>query len=426
MRGLHSRKQVNQKMKLTQPQQTISNSNARFKVAACGRRFGKSWLAMNEMAKFARFPDQRILAVAPTYKQCKNIWWNDLKGMLLDLNWVKKINESELTITLVNSSTITLRSSENYDALRGGKYNFLVMDEFADMNPDAWFQVLRPTLSDMKGHALFIGSPKGRNHFYDMWINAEHNEDWEAFQYTTLQGGNVDEDEIESARLDLSDRDFEQEYMSQFVSYSGVIFYAFDDKLNRQKYNWAEFTDRTPIHCAIDFNVSPITASICVKNASGLHIIDEIEIYGSNTLELVQEINRRYGTGRQRYAYPDATGSRTNTNSMGTSDHIVLQNNGFKLVTAKINPNVNESISAVNSLLLNGAGERNLQIDPKCVKIRECMLKYVYKEGTRIPLKDNIHDHFADGIRYICHRLFPITPNLISGHKTYRTTGRML
>ena len=413
-------------MKLTQPQQTISNSNARFKVAACGRRFGKSWLAMNEMAKFARFPDQRILAVAPTYKQCKNIWWNDLKGMLLDLNWVKKINESELTITLVNSSTITLRSSENYDALRGGKYNFLVMDEFADMNPDAWFQVLRPTLSDMKGHALFIGSPKGRNHFHKMWVDAENLPDWESFQYTTLQGGNVDEDEIESARRDLSEKDFEQEYMSQFVSYSGVIFYAFDDKLNRQKYNWDEFTDRTPIHCAIDFNVSPISCAVCVKNAKGLHIIDEIEIYGSNTMELVQEINRRYGTARQRYAYPDATGSRVNTNSMGTSDHIILQNNGFKLVTAKINPNVNESISAVNSLLLNGAGERNLQIDPKCVKIRECMLKYVYREGTRVPHKDNVNDHFGDCIRYICYRLFPITPNLISSHKTYRTTGRML
>ena len=100
-------------MQLSQPQAAISNSEARFRIAACGRRFGKSWLAMNEMAKFARYPNQKILAVAPTYKQCKNIWWNDLKGMLIEKNWVKKINESELTITLVNNSTITLRSSEN-------------------------------------------------------------------------------------------------------------------------------------------------------------------------------------------------------------------------------------------------------------------------------------------------------------------------
>ena len=81
---------------------------------------------------------------------------------------------------MINGSTITLRSADNYDALRGGKYNFIVLDEFADMNPEAWFSVLRPTLSDMQGHALFIGSPKGRNHFYDLWIDAGVLEDWES------------------------------------------------------------------------------------------------------------------------------------------------------------------------------------------------------------------------------------------------------
>lgn len=406
-------------MQLSGPQCEISSSEARFRIAACGRRFGKSWLAMNEMAKFARFPEQKILAVAPTYKQCKNIWWNDLKGMLIERNWVRKINESELTITLVNSSTITLRSSENYDALRGGKYNFIVLDEFADMNPDAWFQVLRPTLSDMQGHALFIGSPKGRNHFYDLWINAGTLEDWESWQFTTLQGGNVPESEIIAAQRDLDERTFNQEYMSQFVDYAGVIFYAYSDAHNLKQYT-GEFTDRTPIHCSIDFNTSPITCGVWIKGQDSLHAIDEIEIYGSNTLELVQEINRRYGTARQRIAYPDATGSRTNTNSMGQSDHIILNNNGFKLVTGKINPNVNDSINAVNALCTNSQGEHKLFLDPKCKKMRECMLKYVYKEGTRVPHKDNVHDHFADGIRYICHRLFAINKEFEVTGKTYR------
>ena len=134
----------------------------------------------------------------------------------------------------------------------------------------------------------------------------------------------------------------------------------------------------------------------------------------------MQEINRRYGTARQRIAYPDATGSRTNTNSMGQSDHIILQNNGFKLVTGKINPNVNDSINAVNAMLTTSLGEHKLFLDPKCKKMRECMLKYVYKEGTRIPHKDNVHDHFADGIRYICQRLFPVNRELESVGKTYR------
>ena len=406
-------------MKLSQPQQQISNSEARFRVAACGRRFGKSWLAMNEMAKFARFPNQRILACAPTHKQCKTIWWSELKGMLIDRNWVKKINESELMITLVNGSTITLRSADNYDALRGGKYNFIVMDEFADMNPEAWFSVLRPTLSDMQGHALFIGSPKGRNHFYDLWIDAGVLEDWESFQFTTLQGGNVPEEEIEAARRDLDERTFKSEYMSEWVDYKGVIFYNYNDEYNLKKYT-GEFTERTPIHVSVDFNNSPITAGIWIKGADSLHAIDEIEIYGSNTLELVQEINRRYGTARQRLAYPDASGSRVNTNSMGMSDHIILQNNGYKLVTGKVNPNVNDSINSVNALMRSSTGETKLWIDPKCKRMRESYLKYVYKEGTRTPLKDNVHDHHADHTRYICHRLFPVNREIDTVGKTYR------
>ena len=407
-------------MRLSQAQQKISDDTSRNRVCACGRRFGKSWLAMNEMAKFARFPDQRILAVAPTYKQCKNIWWNDLKGMLIDRKWVRKINESELTITLVNGSTITLRSAENYDALRGGKYNFIVLDEFADMKPDAWFQVLRPTLSDMQGHALFIGSPKGRNHFYDMWLNASVTEDWSAHQFTTMAGGNVALEEIEAARRDLDQRTFEQEYEAAFVNYAGVIFYNWNDEHNLKKYDWSKFDARTPLFLSIDFNNSPITCGVWVKQGDTLHAIDEIEIYGSNTNELVTELKNRYGQ-RQYFAYPDATGSRTNTNSNGVSDHIILNNNGIKVITGKTNPNVNDSIGTVNRLLCDTDGTNRMFLDPKCKKMRECMLKYTYKEGTRIPNKDNIYDHFADGIRYIAHGMFP--PKILpqgANHKTFR------
>ena len=407
-------------MRLSQAQQKISDDTSRWRVCACGRRFGKSWLAMNEMAKFARFPDQRILAVAPTYKQCKNIWWNDLKGMLIDRKWVRKINESELTITLVNGSTITLRSAENYDALRGGKYNFIVLDEFADMKPDAWFQVLRPTLSDMQGHALFIGSPKGRNHFYDMWLNASVMQDWSAHQFTTMAGGNVAQEEIEAARRDLDQRTFEQEYEAAFVNYAGVIFYNWDDDNNLKKYDWSQFGPRTPLFLSIDFNNSPITCGVWVKQGETIHAVDEIEIYGSNTNELVTELKHRYGP-RQYFAYPDATGSRTNTNSNGVSDHIILNNNGIKVIAGKTNPNVNDSIGTVNRLLCDTDNTSRLFMDPKCKKMRECMLKYTYKEGTRIPNKDNIHDHFADGIRYIAHGMFP--PQQIplgANHKTFR------
>lgn len=410
-------------MRLRPGQQEISDSTARFRVVAAGRRFGKSYLAINEMAKFARFPNQRVLAVAPTFKQIKNVLWDDLKSLLIERRWVKKINESELQITLVNGSKITLRSADNYDALRGGKYNFLVMDECADIHKDTWFNVLRATLSDMGGHALFIGSPKGRNWFYDLWVQGGATDDWASFQKTTIEGGNVPPEEVEAAKRDLDARTFRQEYEAQFEDYAGVIFYAFTEDNIAKCEGWDD--PQLPLHIAVDFNVSPISALIGVYRNSVLHIFDEIEIYSSNTQELVDEIKQRY-PNRYVFVYPDATGRRLNTNSGGISDHIILQNAGFKLVVDNVNPPIADAISSVNSMLCSHDGTRRLLIDPKCRRLREVMIKWTYKEGTRQIDKESGLDHLGDCIRYVCYRLNPPRVAMNSTGKSYRTVGRML
>ena len=386
-------------MKLSKVQKKVSDDPNRFRILAMGRRGGKSYLAMNEMAKFARFPDQRILAVAPTYKQCKNIWWNDLKGMMIEKNWAKKINESELQITLVNGSTITLRSSENYDALRGAKYNFIVLDECADMKPDVWFSVLRPTLSDTGGHALFISSPKGRNWFYDLYCEGEK-ENYSSYQFTTLEGGWVPQEEVEQARLDLDSRTFEQEYEAQFVSYSGVIYYAFAEQ-NIKSYPGPIDKDDV-LHIGCDFNIDPMSATVAIIKNNVAWVIDEIEIYGSNTNELVQEIRARYQHNRI-IAYPDSSGIKRTTNS-GISDHQILQNAGFKLMVQPGNPPVIDRIASVN-----GAFEKDiLFVDPKCRSLKNCLIKHTYKEGTRQPTKDQGLDHLNDSLGYFVYQHFAI------------------
>ena len=362
---------------------------------------------MNEIAKFARFPNRRVLYVAPTYRQAKNIIWDDLKEMLGNRGWIRKVNETELQIRLVNNTVITVRSGENYDALRGGKYHFLVMDETADIDSDCWYKVLRATLSDTRGHALFIGSPKGRNYFYDLWSQAHATEDWAAFQFTTLDGGNVDAEEIEAARRDLDERTFNAEYNAQFVDDQSVIFYSFTEDNIRK---WPGFADaRTPIHIGCDFNVAPMSAVLATVTKDSAHIFDEIEIHSSNTQELIQEIRNRYGFDRPIYVYPDASGAkRTTSATSGVTDLVLLQNAGFKLVVDNINPSVADSIISVNSLLQSSTGERKLFIDPKCRSLRNCLIKMSYKEGTRIPDKTSGYDHLTDCLRYVIHKLFPI------------------
>tara|TARA_R110000737_G_scaffold339595_2_gene361697 strand:+ start:2384 stop:3631 length:1248 start_codon:yes stop_codon:yes gene_type:complete len=412
-------------MKLTPPQKSISSDQNRFRVVVAGRRFGKSFLSINEIAKFARKPNQRCLYVAPTYRQAKTVIWDDLKEMLYKVNWIKKVNESDLSILLVNGSKISIRSSDNKDALRGAKYNFIVLDECSDMDPDTFYTVLRPALSDTKGSAMFIGSPKGRNWFYDLWVQAGATEDWSAHQYTTIEGGQVDQEEIDSAKRDMDDRQFQQEYLASFVDYAGVIYYAFTEE-NVIPYDKKLLPPREPIYVGIDMNINPMSAVIGVINKSGvLHIIDELEIYSSNTNELVQEIKARY-PHRIINAFPDASGQAQKTSAAGVTDHIILQNAGMKVRVGNINPPVVDRINSVNSLLCNTNRERNLLIDPSCKRLRECLIKHTYKEGTRQPNKTDGFDHLLDSLGYLVYNNFVIRKEIRRGDKgkSMRYSGR--
>ena len=124
-------------MILTEMQKTVSNSEARFKVLCSGRRSGKTYLSINEMAKHARHPNRKVMYIAPSYRMARQIVWDDLKEMLRAKNWIKKINESNLEITLVNNSIIMLRSADNPDSIRGIGLDYVICDEFADFQESA-------------------------------------------------------------------------------------------------------------------------------------------------------------------------------------------------------------------------------------------------------------------------------------------------
>ncbi len=135
------------KITLTKPQLRVSQSDKRFRVLISGRRFGKTFLTIIEMMKQASRPNQVIWYVAPTFKMAKEICWSDLKQMLSKYNWIEDINETTLTIRIrKTNSIIALKGAENFDALRGSGINFLVLDEFADIDKRTWFEVLRASM----------------------------------------------------------------------------------------------------------------------------------------------------------------------------------------------------------------------------------------------------------------------------------------
>ena len=142
------------------PQYRVSTSNKRFRVLISGRRFGKTFLTIIEMMKYASQPNQTIWYIAPTLKMAKEICWNDLKETLNKYKWVEDINETTLTIRIrKTNSTISLKGAENFDSLRGSGIDFLVLDEFADIDKRTWFEVLRASVADTKGKVLMCGTP---------------------------------------------------------------------------------------------------------------------------------------------------------------------------------------------------------------------------------------------------------------------------
>src|SRR6056300_957263 len=247
-------------MPLSNPQQTICNDESRFRVAVTGRRFGKTHVAMRELARHASEPETQGWYVAPSYRMAKGIVWDQLKKKLKDLRWIEASNEAELKLRLKNGSVIHLKGADNPDSLRGVGLDFIVLDEFQDITPETWTSVLRPTLSDKGGKAMFLGTPRGVGSWsHEMYTMATATENWSAWTYTTLDGGNVPSEEIEEARRDMDLKTFEQEYLATFNTYSGMVYYNFSRDTNLRAYKNPNVTD---VYIGQDFNVGALASAI--------------------------------------------------------------------------------------------------------------------------------------------------------------------
>ena len=215
------------KIKLYVPhpgQVLLHNSKARFRLATCGRRWGKTYGCVNEITKSAwENPGTVSWWVAPVYSQAM------LGFRLVSNNFhdaIKHKSKSDKLIGLHNSSLIEFRSADNPDTLRGEGVTFMVLDEAARINRDAWEQSLRPTLSDTMGRALFVSTPKGRNWFFELYGRGldDNFPDYESFKFPTVSNPYIDPAEVEEARMTLPSDAFRQEYEAEFLEDSAGVF----------------------------------------------------------------------------------------------------------------------------------------------------------------------------------------------------------
>lgn len=223
-------------------QSAVASHSARFRVLCCGRRWGKTTLAIEEIKGRAAIPNSRIAYIAPTYQQARDIAWETLKKELSQA--ASKINESRLEITLVNGTLIVLRGWEAIETLRGQYFHLIVLDEVAMYRNFqlTWQEVIRPTLTDYKGEALFISTPKGFNHFYDLFNQETEDSDYKSFHFSTFDNPFIPREEIEKAQREVTEDRFAQEYLADFRKTEGLVYKEFDREKHLIKL--ADFDER--------------------------------------------------------------------------------------------------------------------------------------------------------------------------------------
>ena len=200
-------------------QKQVADSEARWKILCAGRRFGKSRLGVTLTLRMA-LAGKRAWWVAPTYTIAR-VGWRELQNAALSFpekfNVQASLVNMELTFPETGGS-IAVRSADTPHRLRGEGLDFLVMDEAAFVKPDVWHQVLRPTLTERKGSALFISTPMGMNNwFYNLWETAATAENWERFRFSTYDNPRIDPEEVDQAKKEVGSIVFAQEYLAEFV-----------------------------------------------------------------------------------------------------------------------------------------------------------------------------------------------------------------
>tara|TARA_R100000654_G_scaffold66666_2_gene94982 strand:+ start:1130 stop:2389 length:1260 start_codon:yes stop_codon:yes gene_type:complete len=279
-------------IKLLPWQQEVWNDPVRFKIVAAGRRTGKSRLAAWLLIVNALKKDRSIVFyVAPTQGQARDIMWDTLMDLGHPVIASSHINN--LQIKLINGSTISLKGGDRPETMRGISLKFLVLDEYADIKSEVWEQILRPALADQKGQALFIGTPMGRNHFYELYKYGEFEEDpsYKSWHFTSYDNPLLDKDEINAAQKSMSSYAFRQEFMASFEARGSEVF----------KEDWIKFSEEKPENydCYVAVDVSGFqdlvkkktkntrldNTSICVVfvNEDGWYV--ENIVYGRWTVE---------------------------------------------------------------------------------------------------------------------------------------------
>ena len=354
----------------------LVKSKARFKVVAAGRRSGKSERAKRALVRAAmsgesKFDKPNYFAAAPTWIQAKRIFWQDLNDFI-PKNRITKTSESELWIRLTNGAEVHVVSLDKPERIEGSPWDGGIITEVGNIKASAWSEHVRPALSDRKAWCWLEGVPEGRNHYYDYFKRGKNPEypDWESFHW--LSADILSADEIASAKRELDELVYQQEYEASFITFQGRAYYAFGDKNIEQVRKLYNPNDDL-IFC-FDFNISPGIAAVIQERDCGTCIIGQVHIPRNSTTPAVcSRLAADWGEHKGRVlVYGDATGGSGGTTSVRGSDWDLVREvlgETFDNIAFRVprgNPRERVRVNAVNSRCKNAIGEHRVFVDPVC------------------------------------------------------------
>lgn len=415
---------------LSYPQYLVYSDQARFRVLVAGRRFGKTFLALHEITRAIQsIPDANIAYVAPTLKMARQLIWKPLKFDCIPKQHIDYTNEVNLELRVKPwGGTIRLYGADHPDNARGQGFDFVIVDEAADVNETMWVEVLRPALADRRGEAVLIGTPKGLSSWlYEVYLRGlgATSEDWSSYTFTTIEGGNVPLAELVEAKASMSSHSFSQEFEASFVNPVGRCFPEFSRSENVSK---QAIDLGGEILVGMDFNVNPFSMVFASMDAAGnMLIFDELTLPGANTQIAGDEIRRRY-LNREIIVYPDATGRSRRTSAIsGTTDFTILGSrppvgHGFRVIAGRKNPPVRDRMNATNAACRSGDGRRRLLVNPACKQTIRSLEGLTFDEQGR-PDKSTSKglDHLADALGYLIWHALPLLR--VKGLRVITTTG---
>lgn len=379
----------------------------RFAKGVAHRRFGKTVGCINDLIRAALtnqrgYPPPRYSYVAPTYTQAKDIAWNYLKYYSAPVPGIKT-SESELWVEYPNGARVRLYGADNYERLRGLYNDGVVIDEPAQMDPRAWPEVIRPTLSDYQGWASFIGTPQGRDWFYKIDRDETGAElpGWYRFTIKASESGVIKPEELESLRLGLTEEQYAQEFE---CSFEAAVVGAYYGRLMQQaesegRISGVPYEPTAQVWTAWDLGIRDSTAIwFCQSVGKEIRIIDFYESSGADLGHYVDQLRQRKYVYAGHIVPHDAQAKELGT---GKSRLEVLESLGLNNITVAPMHRVEDGINAVRVML------------PKCwFDARKCSRGIDALKLYRAEFDDKlqalkprpVHDwtsHAADAFRYL-------------------------